>query len=90
MGITDAFASSLALLLHHAESVDPTLVEWLKDAIDDIFGLGPVTIVAVLGAVTIAFPVGLMALALRRRKRMRPVSPAGPDSPQASGDTAAR
>lgn len=71
MGITDALASSLGLLLHHSESVNPTLVEWIKDKIDDIFGLGPATIVVVLGAVTLAFPIGLMALALRRSRRAR-------------------
>lgn len=64
-------ASSLGLLLHHAESVNPTMVEWIKDKIDDIFGLGPTTIVIVLGAVTIAFPIGLMALALRRARGTR-------------------
>ena len=71
MGITDAVASSLGLLLHHSESVNPTLVEWIKDKIDDIFGLGPATIVVILGALTLAFPIGLMALALRRARRAR-------------------
>ena len=71
MGITDAVASSFGLLLHHSAYVDPTLVEWIKHQIDDIFGLGPATIVVVLGAVTLAFPIGLMALALRRRGKAR-------------------
>ena len=71
MGIPEALVSSLGLLLHHSESVNPTMVEWIKDKIDEIFGLGPATIVVVLGLVTLAFPIGLMALALRRSRRMR-------------------
>ena len=66
-----ALNSSLDLLLHHSEYIDPTLVDWIKHEIDDIFGLGPATIVVVLGAVTLAFPVVLMALALRRARRAR-------------------
>ena len=71
MGITNGLASALGLLLDHSEYVDPTLIDWIKHEIDDIFGLGPATIVAVLGAVTLAFPIALMALALRRRRRAR-------------------
>lgn len=55
------------LLLHHSESVDPTLIDWIRHEIDAIFGLEPSTIVLVLGAVIIAFPVALMALAWRQR-----------------------
>ena len=71
MGFTDAVVSSLGLLLHHSEYIDPTLVDWIRHEIDDIFGLGPTTIVIVLGAVMLAFPIGLMALALRRSRRAR-------------------
>lgn len=72
VGIYGALATSLGLLLHHAESVDPTLIEWIKDEIDAIFGLSATTIVVVLGAVTLAFPIGLMSLAWRRARRARP------------------
>ncbi|MDP6824280.1 MAG: hypothetical protein QF554_13420 [Dehalococcoidia bacterium] len=71
MWTDDALLSPLGLLLHHSEYVDPTLVDWIKHEIDDIFGLGAVAIVVVLGAVTLAFPVGLMALAWRRAGRAR-------------------
>ena len=66
-----ALISSLDLLLHHSEYIDPTLVDWIRHEIDEIFGLGPTTIVVVLGAVTLVFPIGLMALALRRARRAR-------------------
>jgi len=35
-----ALSSSLDLLLHHSEYIDPTLVVWIKHEIDDIFGRG--------------------------------------------------
>jgi hypothetical protein len=66
-----ALTSSFELLLHHSEYIDPTLVDWIKHEIDDIFGLGPATIVVVLGLVTLAFPVGLLLLAWRRARRAR-------------------
>jgi hypothetical protein len=71
MWFMNTVTSLPALLLHHSESVDPTLVEWIKDEIDAIFGVSPTTIVVVLGAVTLAFPIGLMVLALRRARKMR-------------------
>ncbi len=71
MWVETRFDSTLGLILHHAEYVDPTLIDWIKDKIDQIFGVGPTTIVIVLGLVTVAFPVALMALALRRARRAR-------------------
>ena len=53
-------------LLHHAESIDPTLADWIRHEIDAILGLGPETIVALLGALILAFPVTLMVMAKRR------------------------
>ncbi|MCH7593164.1 MAG: hypothetical protein IIB27_01475 [Chloroflexi bacterium] len=70
MGITDTLASSAGLLLH-SDYLDPTLLDWIRHKIDDVFGLGPETIVAVFGLMVIAFPIGLMALALRRSRRNR-------------------
>lgn len=71
MGIMDVFEASLGLFLHHSEFIDPTLWEWIQHKIDELFGLGPTTIVVVLGAMTVAFPVGLMALAMRRIRKSR-------------------
>lgn len=59
MGIT-------AYLLHHSESIDPTLLDWIRHEIDAVVGLGPVTIVLILGALIVAFPVALI-LAARRQ-----------------------
>jgi hypothetical protein len=56
-------------LLHHSESIDPTLADWLRHKIDDLLGLDPPTIAATLGILLAAFPLVLGALALRSRRR---------------------
>jgi hypothetical protein len=60
--------SGFGLLLHHSESIDPTLIDWIRHEIDAIFGLEPSTIVLVLGVVIVAFPVTLMVLARRQQR----------------------
>lgn len=59
--------SGFGLLLHHSESIDPTLIDWIRHEIDAILGVEPGTIVLVLGALIVAFPVVLMVLARRQR-----------------------
>lgn len=59
--------SGLGLLLHHAEAVDPTLIDWIRHEIDSILGVEPATIVVVLGALIVTFPMALMVLARRQR-----------------------
>ena len=59
--------SGFALLLHHSESIDPTLLDWIRHEIDAIFGVEPATIVLVLGTLIVAFPLILMVLARRQR-----------------------
>ena len=71
MWIETTLYSAFGLILHHSEYVDPTLVDWIKDKIDQITGVRATTIVIVLGVVTSAFPIGVMALALRRARRAR-------------------
>ena len=41
--------SAFRILLHHSESADPTLIRWIRETIDHIFGVGAGTIVIVLG-----------------------------------------
>lgn len=61
----------LDILAHHGEPGDPTLLQWIQDSIDSIFGGGPAVIVAVLGILIVAVPVGIMALFLLQRARQR-------------------
>jgi hypothetical protein len=57
-----------AYLLHHSESIDPTLLDWIRHEIDSIVGLGPSTIVLILGVLIVSFPV-LVLLSARRQHR---------------------
>lgn len=57
------------ILAHHSEAVDPTLVEWIRHQIDEIVGLEGDTIVLLLGIVIVLFPLGLLALVWRQRRR---------------------
>ena len=50
----------LALPLHHDEPADPTLLEWAKGLLDHLFGGGPWLMVAVLGILILALPVGVV------------------------------
>ena len=59
-----------AILAHHAEAVDPTLVDWIRHRIDAVIGLEPVAIVVLLGALIILFPVVLMLIVWRNRRRL--------------------
>ncbi len=61
----------LNILAHHGEPGDPTLLQWIQDRIDSIYGGGPALIVAVLGILIVAIPVGIMALFLLQRARQR-------------------
>lgn len=64
-------ASAFRILLHHSESADPTLVRWIRETIDHIFGVGAGTIVIVLGLTIIVFPIAVFWLASRGRKSTR-------------------
>ena len=63
--------SALRILLHHTESANPTLVRWIRETIDHMLGLGPQTIVLVLGVAIVVFPLALLWMASRRRKATR-------------------
>jgi hypothetical protein len=57
----------LRSVLHHGESIDPTLAEWIRNEIDDLLGLEPATIAVVLGAVIVVLPIALGVAAMRSR-----------------------
>lgn len=58
------------ILAHHPETVDPTLVEWIRHRIDALTGLDPGVIVLLLGVLIIAFPLGLLGLVWFHRRRV--------------------
>ena len=53
----------------HGGELDIHLLEWIKDLLDDILGLGDWAVVALIGAVILVIPVVLVALYLFHRKR---------------------
>jgi hypothetical protein len=61
--------------LHHSEAIDPTLIAWIRDEIDHLFGLEPSTIVAILGLAILAFPLWLGVSASRYRRQAKSEAP---------------
>ena len=59
----------LRSVLHHAEAIDPTLIDWIRHEIDRIVGLEPGAIVTLLGLAILAFPIWLGISAVRHRRR---------------------
>jgi hypothetical protein len=57
-------------VLHHGESIDPTLAEWIRREIDDLLGLEPATIAVVLGVAIVVLPIGLGVAEVRRRRTL--------------------
>ncbi len=57
------------ILAHHSEAVDRTLVDWIQDKIDEIVGLEASVIVLLLGIVIVLFPLVLIALVWRQKRR---------------------
>lgn len=53
----------------HGGELDIHLLEWIKDLLDDILGLGDWAVVALISAVILVIPVVLVALYLFQRKR---------------------
>ena len=54
---------------HHGEAADPRLLGWIKHVLDQMIGLGPWTVVAVLGFIVVAIPVVVVAVYLIQRGR---------------------
>lgn len=55
--------------LHHEAPGDPTLLRWVQDRIDHLFGLDAGAMVIVIGLLLLAIPVGiLVAFVLQRRQ----------------------
>ena len=58
-----------SVLLHQGDAADPELIHWLKDQMDEIIGLGPWVMVAMMGAIVIAIPVAIGILYIYQQRR---------------------
>ncbi len=58
----------LSVAAHHGEA-DPRLLVWIKDLLDQLIGLGPWTVVALIGVLILAMPIGLSAFYLVQQRR---------------------
>ena len=56
---------------HQGEPGDADLLEWIKDLIDSVVGVGPAVIVVALGLVILAIPVAIMVIFWAQRARQR-------------------
>ena len=54
---------------HHGEAADPDLLEWIKDRLDHLLGLGPWTVVAVVGLLVLLIPISVVVLYLVQRRQ---------------------
>ena len=59
----------LTIFAHQSGTGDPVLLDWIKDQIDAVLGLGPGVIVIGLGLVVIAMPMIIMAVYLTQRAK---------------------
>ena len=59
----------LSALTHHGEPGDPVLLQWINDQIDAILGLGDFAMVAILGAIVVAIPIGIFGFLAFQRLR---------------------
>ena len=56
-------------LLHHDEGIDPTLAEWIYNAIDGLFQINPIALIT-LGIVGIlVFPLLLLILTRKYKQQ---------------------
>jgi hypothetical protein len=56
----------------HQGEADPDLLAWIKAQLDHLLGMGPWTIVTLLGLLVLAIPIFIVVLYLTQRRRAGP------------------
>mgnify|MGYP001182560001 CR=1 len=52
----------LSMALHHGEAGDPELFKWIKQRLDEMLGLDPTIVAALLALVVVAIPAAILLL----------------------------
>ncbi len=65
------------ILLHQGDAADPELIHWLKDRMDEIFGVGPWTMVGATAGIVIAIPAAIGLLYLYQQRQGGPPTGSG-------------
>lgn len=58
-----------SLTAHHDEIADPDFLEWLQIQLNHLIQWGPWPVILVVGALTIALPVAIIAFYLYQQRR---------------------
>ena len=66
------------ILAHHGDAADPELIHWIKERLDQLFGLGPWAVVVVMGLIIVSIPLFVVVVYLLQAKR-RSAAEASPD-----------
>ena len=57
------------ILLHQGDAADPELIHWLKERMDEIFGVGPWAMVGATTAIIVAIPISIGLFYLYQQRR---------------------
>jgi len=66
------------ILAHQGDAADPELIHWIKERLDQLFGLGPWAVVVVMGLIIVSTPLFVVVVYLLQSKR-RSAAEASPD-----------
>ena len=65
----DPFQLFRWILLHQGDAADPELIHWLKERMDEIFGVGPWVVVAVTASIIIVVPAAVCLFYYYQQRR---------------------
>ena len=65
------FWGAISSIAAHGGELDIHLLDWIKEVLDGVPGLGDWGVVALTGGVIIVLPVGLLGFYLSQRKKGR-------------------
>ena len=57
------------ILAHQGDAADPELLHWIRERLDQIFGIGPWVVVAIMGFIILSIPVFIIVFYLFQAKR---------------------